>query len=289
MNRLGENETGFKYMKLTSDFGIGMLLGTSCMLVIPEGVDKFANASRSFGFSLLLGFLVMYGLDRFVQQLRQRNIIQQWLGSSQNTRNSVETFVDLFNPKKTTPLILDNNIVFALVIHGLSDGMALGVAQSYDSLKIIILFAIIIHKIPATLSLTGLMISKQGLSRFEVISNLIAFSLSSPIGLLLVTLVGIINHNFLKAISDNLLVISGSSLLYASLMALTASGDQKHSKDTNQAVQEISHTNNELFLDEENNFVMEEDEKLEELPNIMLILLGISIPLLISIVLPEED
>lgn len=47
MNRLGENETGFKYMKLTSDFGIGMLLGTSCMLVIPEGVDKFANASRS--------------------------------------------------------------------------------------------------------------------------------------------------------------------------------------------------------------------------------------------------
>ena len=71
MSKLAEKgDSGMGYLKYVSDFGIGMLLGTSCLLVIPEGVEKFGDkGGRGFGISLLLGFMILYGLDRFLHAL----------------------------------------------------------------------------------------------------------------------------------------------------------------------------------------------------------------------------
>ncbi len=271
MNKLIEKGNGeMKYLKYISDFGIGMLLGTSCLLVIPEGVERFAESGsgRGFGISLLLGFLILYGFDRFLHALQTGSIALSWWDAAAEPV-VIESRRDFFNLTKTLPIILSNNIVFALVIHGFSDGLVLGVSQSYDSLKVVMLIAIVIHKIPATLSLTGLMISKQRLPKPNVIVNLTAFSLSTPIGLIFVMCLKFISNDILEKFSDGLLVASGSSLLYASLLSLNASGDD--------------HVPYEALEGDESG----PERENESLPDFKLLLLGVVVPLVISFFVPE--
>ena len=56
VNRKVSNED--KYVVFLSLFGIGMLLGTSFMLVIPEGVHACLQNDGNVGLNLLIGFLL---------------------------------------------------------------------------------------------------------------------------------------------------------------------------------------------------------------------------------------
>ncbi|CDO91867.1 unnamed protein product [Kluyveromyces dobzhanskii CBS 2104] len=274
---------GMKYLKYLSDFGIGILLGTSCLLVIPEGVEKFGEkGGRGFGISLLLGIVILYGLDRFLLALQHGDILSGWWDSSV-APEPLERKIDLFNPRKTFPYVVTNNIVFALVIHAFADGLALGIAESYDSLKFVMLIAIIIHKIPATLSLVGVMISKQKLPKLEVVSNLIAFSISTPYGLLFVVLMRFVSKDLIEKMSDGLLVLSGSSLLYASLLALIApsKNHQDHQQQTQNGGEPVPLQNSEFELDPGEPDLLQKLAE-EPLPDFRLLLLGITIPLFIS-------
>lgn len=286
MSKLAEKgDSGMGYLKYVSDFGIGMLLGTSCLLVIPEGVEKFGDkGGRGFGISLLLGFMILYGLDRFLHALQAGHILSGWFDASA-APDPLERNIDLINPRKTVPFILTNNIVFALVIHAFSDGLALGIAESYDSLKFVMLIAIIIHKIPATLSLTGIMISKQRLPKLQVISNLIAFSISTPFGLLFVILMRFVSKDLIEKMSDGLLVLSGSSLLYASLLALISPSKDQEQKLQNDGPIPVSGS----VLEMGEGVTTEEKIEEESLPDVRLLLLGIFIPLMISFFAPHDS
>lgn len=286
MSKLAEKgDSGMGYLKYVSDFGIGMLLGTSCLLVIPEGVEKFGDkGGRGFGISLLLGFMILYGLDRFLHALQAGHILSGWFDASA-APDPLERNIDLINPRKTVPFILTNNIVFALVIHAFSDGLALGIAESYDSLKFVMLIAIIIHKIPATLSLTGIMISKQRLPKLQVISNLIAFSISTPFGLLFVILMRFVSKDLIEKMSDGLLVLSGSSLLYASLLALISPSKDQEQQLQNDGPIPVSGS----VLEMGEGVTTEEKIEQESLPDVRLLLLGIFIPLMISFFAPHDS
>lgn len=214
-----------KYITLLSYFGVGMLLGTSFMLVIPEGIKECIKHDGNVGLNLLIGFLAVYLLDRFIQIFTGDNTdgVTPSLDENRVQFNSLKDL--LRNPKEVVAGVIKNNVVFALFVHGLSDGIALGTTVQNSSLLFVMLIAIIIHKIPAVLSLTSLMISKQKLPKWEVISNLFAFSASTPIGYVCLSIFNLKHSETMSWLSGNLLLMSGGSLLFASF---TAFGGHAH-------------------------------------------------------------
>lgn len=216
-----------KYIAMLSQFGVGMLLGTSFMLVIPEGVAACTEHGGNVGLNMLIGCLVVYILDRVVQILMSG---RGGYSSIPNDESSeLESVKDVSkSPKRMIMAILKNNVVFALVIHGLSDGIVLGTTANNESLLIVVLIAIIIHKIPAVLSLTSLMISKQRLPKGEVLSNLFAFALSTPLGYVIVSALNLRYSEAMDWIGGNVLLMSGGSLLYASFTAFTSADCHDH-------------------------------------------------------------
>lgn len=211
------------FVQIMSQFGVGMLLGTSFMLVIPEGVTECLAHDGNVGLNLLLGYLAVYLLDRLT------HIIMQRRGeSSLNDDIPLSSWKDLFtHPKQVAVNILKNNVVFALFIHGISDGVALGTAVNNQSLLIVMLLAIVIHKIPAVLSLSSLMISRQNLPKWEVIANLFAFASSTPLGYIVLSIFNLKHSETMSWLSGNLLLMSGGSLLYAAFTAFST-GDHDH-------------------------------------------------------------
>lgn len=221
------------YIQVMSHFGVGMLLGTSFMLVIPEGVNECLANDGNVGLNLLIGYLIVYILDRFTGLLLNRDELStnnQYPGSIIDPTYSIElaSWKDIFkNPKQVVLNIVKNNVVFALCIHGLSDGVALGSTVNNQSVLMVMLLAIVIHKIPAVLSLSSLMISRQNLSKWEVIVNLFAFASSTPIGYIIVSLFNLKQSETINWLSGNLLLMSGGSLLYAAFTAFSSS-DEEH-------------------------------------------------------------
>ena len=210
-------------VQIMSQFGVGMLLGTSFMLVIPEGVTECLAHDGNVGLNLLLGYLAVYLLDRLTHILMQRRG-----RSSLNDDIIISSWKDLLtHPKQVAVNILKNNVVFALFIHGISDGVALGTAVNNQSLLIVMLLAIVIHKIPAVLSLSSLMISRQNLPKWEVIANLFAFASSTPLGYIILSIFNLKHSETMSWLSGNLLLMSGGSLLYAAFTAFST-GDHDH-------------------------------------------------------------
>ncbi|KOG96586.1 Mn(2+) transporter ATX2 [Saccharomyces eubayanus] len=242
-----------------SQFGIGMLLGTSFMLVIPEGIKACVEHNGNIGLILLIGFLGVYIIDR---------LVTLWISGKQTiyTHDAVkfQSWKDIINhPKQIWMNLIQNNVVFALFIHGLTDGIALGTTTNNDSLLIVVLIAIVIHKVPAVLSLTSLMISRQNLLKWEVICNVFLFASSTPIGYIVLSVLNLSQSSTMDRISGYLLLMSGGSLLYASFTAFVGGGSHDH----------------DLSVEEE--VVLPHDESIY-------VLLGVSIPLVISFCISED-
>lgn len=222
------------YIQIMSHFGVGMLLGTSFMLVIPEGVNECLANDGNVGLNLLIGYLIVYLLDRFTGLILNRNklsINDSYPGSIVDTASPVElaSWKDIFkHPKQVSLNIVKNNVVFALCIHGLSDGVALGSTVNNQSVLIVMLLAIVIHKIPAVLSLSSLMISRQNLPKWEIIVNLFAFASSTPIGYIILSLFNLQQSETMNWLSGNLLLMSGGSLLYAAFTAFSSDEENGH-------------------------------------------------------------
>ncbi|CAI4051444.1 hypothetical protein SKDZ_15G2290 [Saccharomyces kudriavzevii ZP591] len=257
----GNNESSSYHVKVAvlSQFGIGMLLGTSFMLVIPEGIKACVEHDGNVGVNLLIGFIGVYVLDR---------LVKLWISKKQtvHTHDAVkfQSWKDIINhPRQIWMNLIQNNVVFALFIHGLSDGIALGTTTNNDSLLIVVLIAIVIHKIPAVLSLTSLMISRQNLLKWEIISNVFLFASSTPIGYIVLSLLNLSHSSTMDWISGNLLLMSGGSLLYASFTAFV--GGDSHDHD----------------LSVEGEVVLPHDES-------VYVLIGVCIPLVISFCISEE-
>ncbi|CCD25360.1 Mn(2+) transporter ATX2 NDAI_0F00410 [Naumovozyma dairenensis CBS 421] len=277
---------------ILSQFGVGMLLGTSFMLVIPEGIKSCLEHDGNVGLNLLIGFLVVYLLDRLVQLIINRK--NKSVDFEQENYVSFESLTDLVkNPRRIIGCILRNNVVFALFIHGLSDGIALGTTNNNDSLLIIVLIAIVIHKIPAVLSLSSLMISKQKLPEWEVVSNLFAFALSTPLGYICLSMFNLNHSETMDWISGNLLLMSGGSLLYASFTAfVTGDKDSNNHSHTHQIFRNSENeTETDTTIDHEmgNSFQenVDDDTKLPH-DESLYVVSGVVLPLLISFFISED-
>ncbi|KAK6519673.1 hypothetical protein TWF281_003493 [Arthrobotrys megalospora] len=202
-----------------SNFGMGLLVGTSLIVIIPEGVSTLysayaepepshhtantntirsllssrgadshghdesehhdASPERFIGLALVIGFVFMYLI----------NLLSVW--STKTNERAYSTFsmntLRSFNPPESveTPLAAGRSFstTLGLLIHATADGIALGATANSvkPSLGLIIFFAIMLHKAPAAFGLVAILL-KQGLSKRQARAHLIAFSLAAPVG-----------------------------------------------------------------------------------------------------------
>jgi solute carrier family 39 (zinc transporter), member 9 len=158
----------------------------------PHGEEKEDAHIPTFyiGFSLILGFVLMFLIDRLprhatdslqpAQQTRHISL-ENLGGSSVSGDEESEGFLGSLapTPKQSRSLATTTG----LVIHAAADGIAMGASATTDDMKLgfIIFFAIMIHKAPAAFGLTSVLL-KQGLSKRAARGHLIVFSLAAPVG-----------------------------------------------------------------------------------------------------------
>jgi zinc transporter 9 len=145
------------------------------------------------GFSLILGFVLMFLIDRLPRHATERfhsapttrHISLDNLASSSSANGDEESegFLGSLapSPKQSRGLATTTG----LVIHAAADGIAMGASATTSNMKLglIIFVAIMVHKAPAAFGLTSVLL-KQGLSKRAARGHLIVFSLAAPVGAL---------------------------------------------------------------------------------------------------------
>ncbi|XP_048386778.1 zinc transporter ZIP9-B-like [Stegostoma tigrinum] len=223
-------------LKFVTVLGAGLLCGTALAIIIPEGIElllgdltadqqsnmsqrqvlkeyealdgkqagtkEFAPPHFIIGVSLVMGFLLMFTIDQI-----GNCIARQGETSSGPAVGSSLT------------------ATLGLVIHAAADGVALGTAagSSQISLQVIVFFAVILHKAPASFGLVSYLMH-AGLEKRQIQKHLFIFSLAAP--LLAVTTYFIVSKSSVgplhqtKASGIGLLFSAGTFLYVASVHIL---------------------------------------------------------------------
>lgn len=179
-----------------------------------DDVDHAEFPAFEIGVSLILGFVLMFLIDRIPRHATDRlqaapqthHISLDSLTSGRGgaasgvpagDASSVDEEADGLlgslapPPRRARPLAT----TLGLVIHAAADGIAMGASATAPDTKMsfVIFLAIMIHKAPAAFGLTSLLL-RQGLSKRAARGHLVVFSLAAPVGSLatwtLVTLAG---------------------------------------------------------------------------------------------------
>ncbi|KAF3770352.1 hypothetical protein M406DRAFT_35959, partial [Cryphonectria parasitica EP155] len=188
------------------------------------------------GFSLMLGFVLMFLIDRLPQHATDglnrvpatRHISLDNLGSSSvngEGEDEHDGFLSSLSPSPRQSRSLATTV--GLVIHAAADGIAMGASATTSDMKlgIIIFVAIMVHKAPAAFGLTSLLL-RQGLSKRAARGHLMAFSLAAPVGALgSFILVSILGGGNMDGPTGQwwtgmLLLFSGGTFLYVAMHAM---------------------------------------------------------------------
>lgn len=153
-------------------FGTGVLLGAAFFHMIPEAIG---GLGREVGAPVLAGFLLIYVLERFVML------------------HACEEEECSFHHMGLAAFL-------GITLHSLIDGFALGAGLTIPTLTAAVTAAIVLHKLPASLSLTGILLHCSYPKR-RIVWMILLFSLSTPIG-------AVISYWFLQG-------LTGGALYYA--------------------------------------------------------------------------
>jgi zinc and cadmium transporter len=172
-------------------FGAGVLLSAALLHMLPAAIPDLGPAAGVF---VLLGYLLMTVLERF-------------------------TMAHPCGEEACPNHRLGLTALLGLSVHSVIAGMALGVGllEAQDlSVSAALLAAILVHKVPETLALMGL-VAASGWDKRRIVMSLIFFSLSGPAGIFLGTVSGIqspwILSSALAVSAGTFLYIASSDLL----------------------------------------------------------------------------
>ncbi|KAM5345487.1 hypothetical protein ACJ41O_011349 [Fusarium nematophilum] len=197
-----------------------------------EHDHEHAVPTFEIGFSLILGFLLMFLIDRLPRHAtdslqsapQTRHIsLDNLTGDSASVDEEADGFLGSLTPTPRRARSLATTT--GLVIHAAADGIAMGASSTTSDMKLgfIIFAAIMIHKAPAAFGLTSLLL-KQGLSKRAARGHLIVFSLAAPFGAittwLIITLLGGSKVEGDHWWTGMLLLFSGGTFLYVAMNAM---------------------------------------------------------------------
>jgi len=148
-----------KGLSLLLGFGGGVLLGASFFYMWPEVTNEIGG--RMGGVSVLLGFLLMLLLEKFI----------------------------LVHPCEETEFECDFHTVgiaafIGISFHSLLDGIAFGSSSTLPYLGSIVFTALLFHKVPEGISLASILLM-GGYGRRRIVYLILVSALMTPIGALL--------------------------------------------------------------------------------------------------------
>jgi zinc and cadmium transporter len=169
-------ELSQRALALLLSFSGGVLLGAVFFHMLPETGEMLGE---NLGWPILAGFLLIFVLERFV-------------------------FVHACEERECDIHQMGIPAFLGISLHSLLDGLALGAGLMLPHLGPVVLLAVIIHKMPDSISITSILLS-AGWSRRKVAMLSLLFSLTTPIGALLA-------YFFFRALSpENIAVAIGVS------------------------------------------------------------------------------
>ena len=192
------------------------------------------------GVSLVLGFLLMYLIDKIPQHTSSESHVHrrpyhislehlpEGLARVDPTDGEPEAGESAGELPLASHASRGASTTIGLVIHAAADGIALGASSSTadTNLGLVVFLAIMVHKAPAAFGLTSVLL-KQGLSRRRARAHLVVFSLAAPVGALATwILVNAAGRSQLGGGHDEqqtrwwtgiLLLFSGGTFLYVTL------------------------------------------------------------------------
>jgi zinc and cadmium transporter len=165
-----------KALALLLSFSAGVLLGAVFFHMLPE-TGRVLN--DNIGWPILGGFLLIFIMERFV-------------------------FVHACEERECDIHQMGIPAFLGISLHSLLDGIALGAGLVLPQLGPVVLLAVIIHKMPDSMSISSILLSAGWQRRKIAILNLL-FALTTPVGAILAYL-------FFRALSpDNVAIALGVS------------------------------------------------------------------------------
>ena len=164
-------------------FASGLLLVSALVVVVPEGFHTAAESGGGFAFDPVV--LGLAGLAGFSLLLALEGLgIGHAVHEEHHDHESGHGHEHVHHPYSSGVVAL------GLSVHALADGLAIGAAATSGetSFSLLVAFAVIVHRVPAALSL-GIFLLHQPGGRRAAIKGLLLFTLATPVAIVLSYLV----------------------------------------------------------------------------------------------------
>ena len=165
-------ELSQRALALLVSFSAGVLLGAVFFHMLPETGKVLED---DIGWPILAGFLLIFVMERFV-------------------------FVHACEERECDIHHMGIPAFLGISLHSLLDGLALGAGLMLPQLGPVVLLAVLIHKMPDSISISSILLS-AGWDRRRVARLSLLFSLTTPLGALFAYL-------FFRALSDQNIAIA---------------------------------------------------------------------------------
>lgn len=184
--------------RLVISFCAGILLGAVFFHILPE----IATALESqLGYSIMFGFLLIFVLEKFIMVHPCEE------GECNYHKVGLAAYV-------------------GIGLHSILDGIAIG-AGTMMNLSVIIILAVTIHKFPAALALSSLLVKGGEYSKKKILFSMFIFSLATPVGALFTIY-------FFQGLDDYIVAtalgISAGTFLFISIGDLLPTVYEEHEK-----------------------------------------------------------
>ena len=192
--RLWSQET----FRLVISFCAGILLGAVFFHVLPEISTVLG---RQLGYSVMFGFLLIFVLEKFIMVHPCEE------GECDYHKIGVAAYV-------------------GIGFHSILDGIAIG-AGTMMNLSAVIILAVTIHKFPAALALSSLLVKGKEYSKKKILVSMFIFALATPVGALVAVFVfqGVDDYVVATALG-----VSAGTFLFISIGDLLPTVYEQHEK-----------------------------------------------------------
>ncbi len=172
--------------RMLISFCAGVLLGAVFFHMVPE-ISPILG--RKMGFPIMLGFLGIYVMEKFVMVHPCEE------GGCNYHKIGLAAYV-------------------GIGFHSILDGVAIG-AGNMLNISMVILLAVTLHKFPAALALSSILVKGGEYSRKKILVSMFIFALATPIGALVsMNVMGQLNNTDIIGFA---LGISAGTFLYISI------------------------------------------------------------------------
>ena len=184
--------------RLIISFCAGILLGAVFFHVLPEISTVLG---RQLGYSVMFGFLLIFVLEKFIMVHPCEE------GECDYHKIGVAAYV-------------------GIGFHSILDGIAIG-AGTMMNLSFIIILAVTIHKFPAALALSSLLVKGKEYTKKKILVSMFIFALATPVGALVSVFVfqGVDDYVVATALG-----ISAGTFLFISIGDLLPTVYEEHEK-----------------------------------------------------------